>query len=316
MADLMKYTKIKGLTISKMTLGTAQLGMKYGIANVTGQPTSESAYKILKSAIDSGINCFDTAPVYRDSEKVIGSFLGKIRDPSKFPLILTKFPSVMEVEKWKNSMIEGLVEHTISDSLKRLNLDKIPIYFLHDTFNLTSHGGKILEALLTAKESGLFDHLGVSVYDNDEIMQSLEIPEIEAIQVPFNVFDQRVIKSGLLKRLEKERKMVFARSIFLQGLFFLKTQDLPNKVKSGKKFLFKLNEICNRENLSINQLAFNYVRDFPGITSILFGVDTIDQLIQNVQLLSTPVLLPELKKEIYEIFEDVPLELIDPRRWN
>ena len=64
--------------ISEITLGTAQLGFNYGIANKTGKPSIIIANEILKSALKYGINTFDTSPVYGKSEQIIGSFLKKI----------------------------------------------------------------------------------------------------------------------------------------------------------------------------------------------------------------------------------------------
>ncbi len=61
--------------LSRMTLGTVQLGLNYGIANSEGKPDAEKAYAILDKAIDTGVKCLDTASGYGDSEKVIGSWI-------------------------------------------------------------------------------------------------------------------------------------------------------------------------------------------------------------------------------------------------
>ena len=76
----MKFTSIKGLNVSKLSLGTAQLGFDYGIVNVGGKPNLDKSFEILKTAINAGINCFDTAPSYGDSEEIIGSFVADMFD--------------------------------------------------------------------------------------------------------------------------------------------------------------------------------------------------------------------------------------------
>lgn len=53
-------------------LGTVQLGRPYGVANRTGQPALYDVRKIVRTAIDSGVNCFDTAATYGTSEEVLG----------------------------------------------------------------------------------------------------------------------------------------------------------------------------------------------------------------------------------------------------
>ncbi len=72
----MNYTQINGLNISKLTLGIVQLGMEYGIANKSGKPDMEKALEILQTAINKGINSFDTANAYGNSEEVSSLVLG------------------------------------------------------------------------------------------------------------------------------------------------------------------------------------------------------------------------------------------------
>src|SRR4030066_1355820 len=67
----MKDIVWKGERISRFVLGTAQLGMDYGIANVCGQPSEKLACEIVKTALEYGVNCFDTAQAYGNSEVVL-----------------------------------------------------------------------------------------------------------------------------------------------------------------------------------------------------------------------------------------------------
>ena len=58
--------------VSRFVLGTAQLGMKYGICNSHGQPDEQECLSIVETAWNSGIRFFDTAQAYQESEKVLG----------------------------------------------------------------------------------------------------------------------------------------------------------------------------------------------------------------------------------------------------
>jgi len=60
---------------SKLVLGTAQLCLDYGIANKSGKPEENKAFEIMKYAAENGINYFDTAYSYGNSETTIGKFL-------------------------------------------------------------------------------------------------------------------------------------------------------------------------------------------------------------------------------------------------
>ena len=78
---------------SKLMLGTAQLGGKYGITNVAGIPSKQKSCELIQYAVSSGIGYLDTAPGYGDSEKIIGNCLNKF-DLISRPIIVTKLPSV------------------------------------------------------------------------------------------------------------------------------------------------------------------------------------------------------------------------------
>ena len=74
--------------LNKIMIGTAQLGLDYGINNNSGKPNKEQAYNILHYAFDNNIRTLDTAEVYGDSQQVIGAFIKD--NPSKKFNIITK----------------------------------------------------------------------------------------------------------------------------------------------------------------------------------------------------------------------------------
>ena len=66
------------LPLSRLMLGTAQLGMPYGVANAQGQPTYRDAVEIIDAALAGGINGFDTAAGYGNSEDILGRVLREL----------------------------------------------------------------------------------------------------------------------------------------------------------------------------------------------------------------------------------------------
>ena len=68
----MKNTTVAGKSISKMSLGTVQFGLHYGIANDVGKPPEEQSFEMIKAALDSGVTSIDTARAYGDSDDIIG----------------------------------------------------------------------------------------------------------------------------------------------------------------------------------------------------------------------------------------------------
>ena len=74
--------------LSKLILGTVQLGLNYGVNNSSGKPTLDTAFNILNLAYESGIRTFDTAEAYGDSQEVIGRYIKQF--PNKKFKIITK----------------------------------------------------------------------------------------------------------------------------------------------------------------------------------------------------------------------------------
>ena len=314
----MNYSQAKGMKISKMTLGTAQLGFEYGIANKTGKPNLQSAYNILQLAVNAGINIFDTASDYGNSEEIIGSFLtsyNKISVPET-PIIITKIPKVQCIGAPSFQVVYDQVKRSILHSAKRLKIEKIPICLLHNASDMIEYGGLITKSLIRLREEKLIKMIGVSVYQLREVREFLKIEEFDVIQVPINIFNNRLIKKELLNELAQKGITIFARSVFLQGLFFLEPDSLPPHLQLANKPLQQLGKLSSDLGISTAELALRFVRDSPGITSVVLGVETVDQLKENIKLMSSSPLSSETKQRILDIFPDMPEELINPSMWK
>lgn len=312
----MEYEELRGYKFSKLALGTVALGLDYGISNNKGKPGKTDSSAILAAALSSGINTLDTARDYGDAELLIGDFLKYRTDTSQVNLV-TKF-RIGEENLSRPDKVRAQVYASVKSSLHFLGLKRIPVCLLHKTVDepmevvMKSLPG-IFESL---KEDGLIDLAGISVNHPDEAEEFLQHPVMDAIQVPVNVFDQRIVRNGLLARMQKEKKIVFARSVFLQGLFFMETKNLNGKLAVAGPYIEKLTELARQADRTVAELAFSYVKELEGITSIVFGAVSPRQVLENVQLLQGMPLHNEVKKLINELFTDVPEMVITPGLWN
>lgn len=289
-------------SISEVSLGTAQLGFPYGIANIAGQPDQNQAYEIIGTAIENGINTFDTAPSYGDSESQLGNYF-RNRAPSSFkPTIMTKLPAHA-----------GHIKKNLEDSLKRLNVNKVHVYFLHDASDIENDA--LLEKLFNLKKEGIICKVGVSVYTPEEAEKAIR-KRLDAIQMPVNIFDRRFNQPTFLERCRSSNTILFARSIFLQGLFFLEPDKLPPCLTGAREYLKRLKSISKDEHIGINELAISYVKTIPEITSIILGAETVEQLVRNTEAFHHPKLTRRLLHIIQDEFTSIPLEIIDPRKWK
>jgi aryl-alcohol dehydrogenase-like predicted oxidoreductase len=312
----MEYSKLHGYNISRLTLGTVALGMNYGISNNEDKPDKASSFGIISSALKAGINTLDTARGYGEAEQLIGDFLEdrEINEPIN---IVTKFRISLENLTNKEKVREEIY-NSVRSSLSLLKIKYIPICLLHMNRRLPLDD--VLENLPSIlsdlKNDGLIDVAGVSVDHPNEAVSFLEHPVIEAMQVPLNIFDTRVIKNGSLDRMHKDGKIVFVRSVFLQGLFFMNPHSLKGNLTEAVTYIEALQNIARRGNMSIAQLAFSFINNLQGISSIVFGAVNQEQVKQNIALLEKDVISDEIRELIKYNFDEVPEHIITPGQWS
>lgn len=312
----MEYSTINGIEISKLTLGTVALGMDYGTFQDQQRPDDQERQAILTSAFQAGINTFDTARGYGDAEQLLGGFL--TAQEAKRPLtIVTKF-KVDSGSKLDYNDFRTQAYESVRGSLENLHLDQLPVCLFHMVSSFDIH--EVLQhlkvVLMELKRDELIKMGGISIDHPLEAEHCIDVPEIEAMQIPMNVFDQRLVETGLLDRLQASGKMVFARSVFLRGLFFQRPDQLTAGLIDAVPYLEKLQELADRSAMSVAQFAFSYIRDLEGITSIVFGAEKASQINDNVLLLKGDRIPPDIRAEAERFFQDVPEWILTPRSWS
>lgn len=302
------------LSISKYTLGTAQLGLNYGIANTRGLLSDKEALDLLDFAWENNIRCFDTAPAYGESEKRLGLFFRSknIINNSDTFCVVTKVASQTEgLEKFE---LFSSIKQSIERSRDLLGLNEIPICLLHKTKDM--YNDHFIDSLEKIRDEMLIKSFGVSVYNPKEVEDFISIDRFEVIQIPINLFDQRLIHSGLLNKLKHKNKIIFARSVFLQGLFFLDPNNLPSYLSSAKPYLQKLGEIATEYQMSINELAIRFLSSLNQISSIILGMENRTQIQENKAIFDKSSLPATLMEQLMNEFKEVQEEIINPTLWK
>jgi len=307
----MKYTDLAGRKLSNMTLGTVQLGMDYGIANTTGKPDTETSFKILDNALCNGVTSIDTAHDYGESEEVLGKYFTDRNIHTDLPFITTKLMTTLPAGT-KSREIEREIIETVETSLQRMHLNKVDCIMLHRSADMTQHGPVVSRTLNSLIHKGIADYAGVSVYYPEEIDTMLDDDIYQAVQLPINLFDLKMIRTGKIKELAKRNITVFARSIFLQGLFFLDPEKMtdPDLMKYAKPYILKLRDFADRQDMSLPQFAVSFIRDIPGISSLVLGAEQPQQVLDDIGLLNAPMLSESIREEAEKTFSDVDFEAI------
>ena len=290
--------------MNKICLGTAQLGQYYGVNNALGRkPNLEESFQILTSAIECGIKFFDTAGAYGDAEKILGQF-----NVANFP--------VHVISKLKGNLPDDVntVFTEIKLSLNSLGLESLAGYLLHDAKDFYRSG--ILKGLKSVKEKGLTKSIGVSIYEPEDALNVVQDNDIDYIQIPYNVLDQRLDETNFFELAEKNNVTVFARSAFLQGLLLMSTDNLPSSLKIAERYIKKFRAIIEPFNYSPNEAALLYSYCHPKIDYVVLGVDAIEQLKENVSTLDKAENFSECYNKLRGAFGDVERKIVVPSLWK
>jgi len=299
--------------LNKLVLGTVELGLPYGLNNQSGQPSLKESFSILDTAFSNGINTFDTAFSYGHAEDILGEWIKSRNLKNKIKIISKLKPHVLN-NYTDGIKAEYIIKKEITKSLKRLNLDQLDGYLLHSPFYI--YLDHVVNGLKKSKSNGLIKNFGVSIYDETEALYAASLP-VDYIQIPYNIFDQRLDHTNFFSLAKKNNITVFARSPFLQGLLLIPLKKIPSHLNHAKPILKELNEYLNRYNISplIASLAFTLKN--PSLNYIVFGNNTISEIKENL-LVATNI--PPLPNDFFSFiktkFSETEKTIITPSLWK
>lgn len=303
---------------SELTLGTAQIGMEYGIANHYGKPTAEAAINLIHKAIGYGLKSIDTARGYREAESRVGESLkGKYAEQVQ---VITKLDPLVWLDKNQPpQVISAAVDSSIFRSCRELRLNHLPILLLHRWEHRRAYQGAVWERLLKLKAEKVIGMLGASVQTPEEAMEAAGDPEINQIQLAFNILDWRWRKAGVIQALmERKDLAVHVRSVFLQGILISEAPIWPRienlNVEKFVAEIDKLVQMLGRESRA--DLCIAYVRAQSWIDSLVMGMETIEQLEDNIRMFKNKPLTAEEARLVEESLSEAPVELLNPALWN
>jgi len=300
--------------VNKLVLGTVQLGMKYGLNNKHGQATLEESFLILDTALASGIDIFDTAYAYGTAEDVLGEWIQKRSLAGKVRIISKMKPHSLN-EYLDGTKAADVVRMELEKSLKRLHIDTLDGYLFHSPHYI--YLKHMIVGMQKAKNAGLVKNIGVSVYDEAEALQAAELG-IDYVQVPYNVFDERLDATNFFNIAKKNQVTVFARSPFLQGLLLMQPESLPKHLVYLKLYLQKFIEIIERYKLSPLEASLFFVEKKCRADYIVFGVDTQKQLKEDVDIVykKNSEINVDWIEEMEGEFKNINKGAINPSLWS
>ena len=290
-------------TASSLVLGSVQFGLPYGVANSLGKPDTGRVREILDLARDSGIRMLDTAAVYGESEAVLGAC-----GVSGWSVV-TKVPSLCDVDE---AAIGRKARESVLRSLELLRTENLYAVLAHDSRDMIGTRGRHLHAALeTMQAEGLIVRIGMSVYAPQD-MEGVSAERAQVVQAPFNVFDQRFVRSGAAATLRRNGGELHVRSVFLQGLLLMPVTDRPARFAPWAAILECYDARVRDSGLDPAAFCLGFAARQADVAHCVVGVDSPQQLSELVTAFTAG---GAVDPEANDLASD-ELQLIDPQFWK
>ena len=291
----------------QLCIGTAQFGLAYGITNTAGQVSETEVAKLLIQAQDAGICYLDTAQAYGNAEAVLGRQLPAshcFKIISKLPAQLQPVFSAQDSDAWEQAFFA---------SCERLGVQGLEALLLHAPADLRKPGGDHLAAwLLSLRERGLVQRLGVSIYAAEDL-EGVNPGLLDLVQLPLSLFDQRLLQDGTLARLREGGTAIHARSLYLQGLLINPAEKWPPwmspKVLAHQQ---ALEVLAQEKGCQLIDLALGFARVQEDLEAVVIGVCSCRELAELSAAWLATSHLPRIEWGSWALEDQI---FLDPRRW-
>ncbi|MGH1403789.1 MAG: aldo/keto reductase [Alphaproteobacteria bacterium] len=292
----------------KLGLGTVQFGLDYGISNANGQTSLTDVKEIINLAINHNVTMIDTAHLYGNSEEVLGQAMP---ENSNLDIVTKTIP--IRKESLSPDDID-MVEDGFNLSIDRLRTGSVYGLLLHHADDLKSHQGDLLyKLLMKLREVQRVKKIGVSIYDAEQIDFVLDHFPIDLVQIPMNIFDQRLLDSGHIQKLKSHGVEIHVRSAFLQGLVFMDMKDLPNTLQGFAPFLDRFHGYVRDMKTTAAAAALSFLMRQSAIDKVICGVNSPKQFKMLIQDVSA---LPEIDNELFSSLAVNDPVLVNPAHWE
>lgn len=261
----MKYRRIgkTSLKVSEISFGCMSLDV-----------TSKDSESLLRSAVDHGINFFDTADLYDkgENERVVGKALQSVRNQV---IIATKVGNQWREDGsgWDWNPTKTYILKAVEDSLRRLNTDYIDLYQLHGG-TIEDPIDETIEAFELLKEQGKIRAYGISSIRPNVIREWVSKSNMSSVMMQYSLLDRRP-EEAMLELLGTHDISVITRGTLAKGLLVDKpAKSYLNYTESQVAELqAKLQDTGNELSLAIQYVLANQT-----VSSAVLGMRTLNQL--------------------------------------
>lgn len=260
--------------VQRLGLGTVQWGMPYGITNRKGMTPPSVVGELLSQAMQARLTLLDTAWAYGEAENV----LGKQGAASLGFSIVTKTRPLKGLDVLPEEAAR-MVEDGFRTSLERLKARSVYGLMTHHADDLLGPSGDaIWGAMKKLQLEGLVQKIGCSLYSPQQFFELMARYPLALVQIPYNIYDQRFVASGMAEVARVRNVEVHARSAFLQGILLSKPEDLPTQFHGIRDHHASLWNEFGLMGLSPLQATLGFSLSCPEIAKVILGCEGNEQL--------------------------------------
>ncbi len=299
-----------GFMVSKVGLGTVEIGLAYGIG-AKEIPSEQEADTILKSAVEMGITYIDTARGYGLAEERIGkSGIGEkpgIVIGTKCGQFLKNEPNLHGAELTKR------IRADIETSRQMLQRDVLQLVQFHNELPDYTDFQEIIEILQALKDEGKIEHVGMATRGEEVPLAAIESGFFETLQVAHSILDQRMVPT-VLPKAQEHNIGIINRSVLLQGVLSPGMKKLSEALVPLRTQAEKADAIATEAGMDLPTLAFRFVISNPAISTALLGTTKPNRLQTALEATNAGPLPQDILDELEKLaLADV--NLIDPGKW-
>ena len=259
-----------------------------------GDTDDNVSIKAIHTAMDAGINFFDTADIYGlgHSEELLGKTIGN----KKGVIIATKVGNVSRNDQFTIDYSKEYILEACETSLKKLRREAIDYYQLHSARMEHLQKGECIAAMQQLEQQGKIKYWGISLNTFDPLPEAdffIQNKIGNGFQLVLNLLNQRTLP--LLKRSAEDGYGVIVRMAlqfglltgkFDNGINFSANDHRKNRltkdvIDASNNALDPVWTLCKKYNCSKTQLALSYILSYPEVSTIIAGIRTAEQVQLN-----------------------------------
>jgi len=289
----------------KIILGTAQIGLNYGVTNTVAKPSTDMVRDLMDLAYQSGILTVDSAEHYGNANQILGEY--HINSGNVFNVInkILRYPCPQS--KLGQYRIE------VIKTLDRLSIEQYDTLMVHD-YSLILQERYYSDFFQALKQEGLTRRIGVSVQSPDLVLKIADTFPVDVIQLPFNIFDQSMLHSGIMGELKQRGIEIHVRSVFLQGILLNELNSLPNYFQQYSSVFDGYDEVCLMHNLTKLEATLSFILTHPEVDCMVIGCQNKHELDEIVTTYKN-ILSSSIRGIDFNVLSQSDESLINPTKW-